>query len=123
MMQQVLPALSPESWLCCALLALNLERTFRMAGRIFRMIKRRCYAPPLDSVAKHTFSWRFALFLGGEANFCVVHRGVSSEIQDPSLVDRGAYFVQNSHYIAHLKENSNLPQEVRFNIFISFDID
>src|SRR5271170_1407934 len=122
MMQRVLPALSLENWLCCALLALNLGRTFRMAGRMSRMIKRRHYAPPLVSVAEHIFSWRFALFLGGDANFRVVRRNVSSEIRDPSLVDGGAYFVQNSHYIAHLKENSDLPQEVKFDIFINFDI-
>jgi hypothetical protein len=56
-------------------------------------------------------SWLYALFLGGDANFRAVRKGVSSEIRDPSLVNGGAYFVKNLPYVTHLKENGDLVQE------------
>ena len=66
----------------------------------------------VDLITENLTSWLYTLFLGGDANFRMVRRSVSNETRDPSLINGGAYFVEQSQYISHLKENSNLPQEV-----------
>jgi hypothetical protein len=70
--------------------------------------------------------WLYTLFLGGDANFRAVRKGVSNRLRDPSLVNGRAYFVEHAPYMNHLQAYSDLPQEVRpecaSSYLYSFDI-
>jgi hypothetical protein len=47
-----------------------------------------------------------------DANFRLARKNKSSEEADPTLCQGTAYFVEQSKYQQHLKENDHLPQEV-----------
>ena len=49
-----------------------------------------------------------------DANFRLARRNVSNDTVDPGLSHGWSYFVEDTKYRQHLKENDDLPQEVRF---------
>ena len=59
-----------------------------------------------------------------DANFRLARQDVSNDSADPGLSRGWAYFVENTKYRQHLKDNDDLPQEVRviFPLSLSNDL-
>jgi Kyakuja-Dileera-Zisupton transposase len=88
------------------------EPTGRLGVSAARTTVRELFASLEYTLKRQQSRWVYTLFLALDANFRLQREDVSSDKADPGLSKGYSYFVEETKYKAHLKEHSELPQEV-----------